>query len=191
MKKLLLITLALLLCFTCFGCATQPTADTPETAPVSEPVRGSLDLSSFAAEDFDGNIQSGEVFGGHKLTMLNIWATFCGPCINEMPDLEKLSQSYGDEFQLIGIPVDVDDLNGNIVPEMRAEADAILELTGVTYLQLLPSRSLNELYLSGVQVFPTTLFFDENGIMLDEEYYGSRSLESWKAIVDGYLEALQ
>lgn len=190
MKKITLIALLILLCCACIGCASEPTAEPPAPVTVEEPVRGTIDLSTFTAEDFDGNIQSGALFSEHKLTMINIWATFCGPCLNEMPDLQALTEQYGDEFQLIGIPVDIVDRNGNVLPEKRTEAETMLELNGVTYPQLLPSRSLNELYLSGVQVIPVTLFFDENGVILDAEYYGSRSLDDWKQIVDGYLEAL-
>lgn len=190
MKKNLLIALCLVACLLVLtACGSKAPTTAPDSA-VSEPTRGTTDFSTFTAEDFDGNIQSGTVFSGHKLTMINIWGTFCGPCINEMPGLQLLSEAYGNEFQIIGIPIDIVDMNGNVLTDVRADADAILELTGVTYLQLLPSRSLNELYLSDVQVFPTTLFVDENGVIIDEAYIGSRSYDDWKQIVDAYLEAL-
>ena len=192
MKRTLLIVLCAILCFTCLtACGEKQTSAEPQEIAVNEPARGTLDFSSFTAEDFDGNIQSGELFKGHKLTMINIWATFCGPCIREMPDLETISQSYGDDFQLIGIPVDIVNWNCSVLPEVRAQAEAVLAETGVTYLQLVPSHSLMDLYLADVQIIPVTLFFDENGVILDSEYYGSRSLEVWQSIIDGYLEALQ
>ena len=192
MKRTLLIVLCAILCFACLiACGSEETAAVPQESAVSEPTRGTLDFSSFTAEDFDGNFQSGNLFKGHKLTMINIWGTFCGPCIKEMPDLETLSQSYGDEFQIIGIPVDIVDFNCSVLPEKRAEADAVLAQTGVTYLQLIPSHDLKDLYLADVQIIPVTLFFDENGVILDSEYYGRRSFDDWKLIIDGYLEALQ
>ena len=44
--------------------------------------------------DIDGNQVSGDIFSGHRLTMLNIWATYCGPCTSEMPDLQSLNGQY-------------------------------------------------------------------------------------------------
>lgn len=47
---------------------------------------------SFETTDLDGNVvRSADVFKGHRLTMVNVWGTFCGPCIGEMPELEKLN----------------------------------------------------------------------------------------------------
>ena len=64
-------------------------------------------LSSFNTTDIDSNQVDESVFKGKKLTMINIWATYCGPCINEMPALGKISREYaGEGFQIIGIPVD-------------------------------------------------------------------------------------
>ena len=88
---LLLLSLSLLLC----GCSEKP----PE-----EPVNpGEPILSAFTATDLDGNNIDQQILSGHKLTMINIWATFCEPCIKEMPDLGELHTTYGEDFQVIGI----------------------------------------------------------------------------------------
>ena len=60
-----------------------------------EPNREGKDFTgntvSFETVDIDGNkVSSADIFSKHKLTMVNIWGTFCGPCIREMPDLEEL-----------------------------------------------------------------------------------------------------
>ena len=72
-------------------------------------------FGTFSAKDLDGNEVTQEIFASNKLTMVNIWATFCGPCINEMPDLGELAAEYADKgVGIVGIPLDVTDEKGNI-----------------------------------------------------------------------------
>ena len=58
--------------------------------------------------------------------MVNIWATFCSPCIREMPELAELNEAYGDNFQVIGIVVDAADENGNLFSKQYTEALSII-----------------------------------------------------------------
>ena len=71
---------------------TNPTTATTTKVTTTRPVKGIL--SNFESWDLYGNTVTNQVFKGKKLTMVNIWATYCSPCINEMPDLEKLHQEY-------------------------------------------------------------------------------------------------
>ena len=65
----------------------------------------------FATTDLDGNpVTAEEIFSENKVTMVNLWGTFCGPCINEMPDLEVLNGRLADKgCAMIGIVCDVID----------------------------------------------------------------------------------
>ena len=152
--------------------------------------RGTLDLSSFVAADIQGGAVSGRIFSSHKLNMVNIWATFCGPCIREMPEIQTLSEKISD-LQVIGIVLDITDRNYNTIPDMKAEALKIIEQTGVKYLQILPSKSLDQLFLSGIQVVPVTLFVDSDGIILGEPWIGSRTGAEWESIIDSILKELK
>ena len=62
----------------------------------------------FETTDLDGNpVRSEELFAGHPVTMINLWATWCGPCINELPELEKINQEPAEQnCQIIGIVTD-------------------------------------------------------------------------------------
>ena len=184
MKKAFCTLLAILLFFSFAACSLRE--ETPETAA---PETGA-GLSSLTAEGLDGGVYTEAIFRGHRLTMLNVWATYCGPCIEEMPDLAALAKAYGDEFRIVGIVKDAADRNFEILPAKKSEAESIVRQTGADYLHLLPSKSLSQLVLKDVQVVPTTFFVDENGTILGEAYYGSRSYAAWKAVVDSYLETL-
>lgn len=182
MKKGLALILSLLLLF-CFlyGCQKEEVS-----MQTGDPI-----LASFSATDMDGNIVDQQVLAGHKLTMINIWATFCGPCIREMPDLAQLSDAYGDDFQIIGIVMDVTDRNMQVLPETKLMAQDIIDSTGADYLHLLPSQSLNKAYLSKVQAVPETIFVDSSGNQVGQSYVGSKSKAQWQSIIESLLEQMQ
>ena len=83
-------------------------AGNEESAKAPEKVEASPVFGNFNSVDVDGNKVSSEILKGKKVTMVNIWGTFCTPCIKEMPDLEKLNKEYADKgFQVVGIVCDV------------------------------------------------------------------------------------
>lgn len=170
------VVLLLLIC----GCSGETSSEE----------KGENVFGSFATMDMVGNPIDEQVFGGHKLTMVNIWATFCNPCIEEMPDLAGLQAEYGDDFQIIGIVVDAADKNGNILSDKKTEAASIIETTDANYLHLLPSLSLNKAYLNEVQSVPVTIFVDEDGNQIGATHYGAKNKVQWKKIIDTLLESL-
>ena len=201
MKKILAILLAAFVLLSCFAACGNDKPDNNPSSSITEDGRlkapeenlKGVEAGSFAkfkAVDFEGNEYDESIFKGKKLTMINIWATFCRPCINEMPDLEFLSKAYAEEdFQLIGIACDVTyNDEGYYDKALLNKANEITgEITNVTYLNLLPSASLNHIKLENVYSVPETIFVDENGNIVDRSYIGSRSYEDWKAIVDSIL----
>ena len=91
-----------------------------------------------------------------KPLIVNFWATWCGPCKEEMPDFQKLASSdLGKQVQIVGIGIDN-------AANMQAFADKL----GITY-KLLDGgpTSLDLLKMLGNQVggLPFTLVFDANG----------------------------
>ena len=51
-------------------------------------------FESFTAQDLDGNQVDETIFEDAELTMINVWGTFCTPCLEEMPDLAELNREY-------------------------------------------------------------------------------------------------
>jgi len=166
---------------------TQPSAATPAETTAAAPKTDGL-LSKFTATDLDGNPIDQSVFAGHKVTMLNIWATFCGPCLNEMPELGELSAEYADKgVQIIGLAEDTLTSKGEIDKDQVELAKELVKSTKANYLHILPSQDLTEKILFKVQAVPTTYFFDENGERIGEIMVGSKSKADWAAVLDGLL----
>lgn len=179
--------------------STSPSAPSQEASEKS----GSQEESSvaevtpvfggtFTSEDLEGNAVDQTIFEGHDLTMVNIWATFCGPCLDEMPDLGELNTQYADQnFQIVGIVVDVLNQDLTYNEEQVALAKEVVEKTGASYTHLLPSTDLlmNKLiYVTGV---PETVFVDSEGNQVGESYLGARSKEEWSEIIEELLAEVQ
>ena len=193
MKKTLALIFAILVIVTCFAACDNTQNDSNAIRIPEESLDGVEyhSFSKFTAIDLNGKKVTENIFKGKKVTMINIWATFCRPCISEMPALNTLHQEYADkDFQVIGMVCDVSYLNDGYEPTLYQRTLDIVAATEVTYRNLLPSKSLDFIKLSEVYSVPETIFVDENGNIIGESYVGSRSYEGWKAIVDSVLNSV-
>ena len=146
----------------------------------------------FNATDIYGNEVNESVFAENKLTMVNIWATFCGPCINEMPYLAEIADDYADEgLAVIGVVADVSDEKGNVSDYLLSNAVYIVDITGADYLHIVPSAEMFSAKLDRTNTFPETIFIDSEGNQVGESYIGARSEEQWIEIIDSILSQEQ
>ena len=144
---------------------------------------------SFNSVDLNGNVVTDAVFEKNKITMLNIWGTFCPPCIREMPDLAKLNEAYKSKgVEVIGIPIDIIDQFGNISPNERAAADKIINATGAHYVHLVPNYGMFSTFLRNIQAVPATIFVDSKGNQIGQMYLGARNQQDWQKIIDKLLK---
>ena len=175
MKKAVALLLIFLNLFS-FAAAESPTKPVPI-------------LKTFSAQDIDLNPVDESVLKGHALTMINIWGTFCNPCISEMPGLGEMHTELKERgFQIIGLLTDAQDESLSPVPAQLDFAKEIIAETKADYLHILPSPEMYYMFLSQVTAVPCTFFVDENGNMTGDVYYGSRSKETWLEIVEPLLE---
>lgn len=138
---------------------------------------------SFSTVDLNGNPVTDEIFAGKDLTVVNVWGTFCGPCINEMDELAAWSQSMPENVQLIGL---VSDLYSATDTETLETALAICEATGASvYPSLVSCQDFYPL-LSTVVGVPTTFFVDGNGQLVGEPIVGA-NVPGCMAFVEAYL----
>ena len=123
---------------------------------------------AFTAELLTGGTVDNSVFADKDLTIINIWGTFCMPCVSEMPELEAWSKELPENVQLIGLVCDV-----TAESEEDVEvAKMICESTGVTYPNWLCCEDFEEM-LAGMPFVPTTIFVDRNGAIVGEPICGA------------------
>ena len=148
-------------------------------------------LSDFSAQDLEGNDFDQTMLQDHTLTMVNVWATFCTPCINEMPDLGTLAQEYQDQgVQIVGLVSDVLTMDGSLDQDQMELAREIVASTSADYTHLVPSEDLYFL-LGQISSVPTTFFVDENGAQVGGTYVGSKDKEQWQEIIDQLLTEVE
>lgn len=138
----------------------------------------------FTTTDLYGNTVTQEIFAQSDLTVVNVWATYCGPCINEMPYLGELAEEYdSSKVQIVGIPTDVYN------QEYLDYALSLINETGADYTHLLMSEELYNWGLTEIQYVPTTFFVNSEGEIIDT-VVGSMSKEDWKVLIDEKLASL-
>ena len=98
-----------------------------------------------------------------KLILLDFWATWCGPCIEEIPRLNKFIATYGNKITLVSVCSDAITKTADIT-----SAQHIAKEKGITYIALydLPDRSLTERLNVGKLGWPRKFLIDESGHLI-------------------------
>lgn len=150
------------------------------------------ELGDFTAQSLQGQWYHGDLFAQADLTMVNVWATFCGYCIDEMPALEEINQEMqqnGTSFQIVGICMDITP-NGTVDEAQLEKALAIEEATGVTYVSLIPDEAMLQGPVGTIQNLPTTFFVDRQGNIVSQAYAGANDKAGWQEVISAQLDAL-
>ena len=174
------------------GCGKTADPEKEESSFVQEAAdtssSGNGELSEgivFEGRDMEGNVVSSSILSESKLTMVNVWATYCNPCLREMPGLGELAGEYdSDTFQIIGIISDVQEGADEKILEYASD---LIEQTGADYTHLLLNESIYYALLTDVTAVPTTFFIDENGVILDT-VVGSMEKSAWEERINALLE---
>lgn len=146
-------------------------------------------LTSFQTMDINGEKKSQDIFTGYKLTMVNVWGTFCDPCINELPFLGELQKEYEPKgVNIVGIVVDAQDKDLQPVDDQLQLARDIASKTGADYTHLLMSKGIIDSVLSQFDSIPVSFFVDSGGNIVSEFYVGSRTKKEWVNIIEEQME---
>ena len=162
----------------------EETAEQEEAAG-QKGVDSAAAVISFETTDLDGNVvKSADLFKEHRLTMVNIWGTFCGPCIDEMPELEKLNYRLKQkDCAIVGIVCDVESPEDS---ETIGAAKSLIDEIGVKYTNLIPWEDSFDLFPA--EYVPTSYFVDEKGQIVGEAAVGARSADNYEELIDELLK---
>lgn len=141
MKKLLCALLALILMLCAFAFAEE--TDAAEETPVPAP---DFPLTTWEGEE----IHFSDLLG--KPLLLNIWATWCPPCRNELPFFQQAFEKYGEEITFVFLSVDDD----------KADAEEFMTENGYTFPVYMDVPS-NSLMAYGIGSIPVTVLVDPEG----------------------------
>lgn len=135
-------------------------------------------LKDFTVKTIDGTeFTLSESLKTHKLVVLNLWATWCGPCRAEFPHLEKAWEKYKDKVDVIALSVEVSD-----------SKNALTAFAKDYGLKFRIGRDTDDIFSTiGGKYIPTTLVIGQGRKILAVEV-GSKS--SVKAFTDWFDQLL-
>ena len=139
-------------------------------------------MPAFTAKDLDGNTVTESIFSDKDLTVVNIWGTFCGPCIREMPELGAWAKDMPDNVQLIGLVIDI---AGDEDTEHHDLAVSIMQNADADFIQLVANQDFADI-LKDVYGVPTTMFVDKEGNIVGDPIIGA-NVDGYKEFVEEYL----
>lgn len=112
-----------------------------------------------------------------KLSFVNFWASWCGPCELEAPDLKELHSKYGDSIQMYGVNATKYDKERNareFVDEYEFAFPILMDRNGDVTKQY------------KVDTFPTTFLIDGDGV-IRERINGVITLAEWERLIEKWM----
>lgn len=162
------------------ACVEQPndppsgTSDVATTA--ADAPHAPAFMPSFELRDLQGRRVSSSRFKG-KVLMVDFWASWCAPCVKEMPHFQALYEKYQKKgLEIIGITLDVE----------PADVRKVMDETGARYTILFADEEGRIQEAFGVEGIPTTFLIDRKG-RIREKIVGFAYQEEFEEILEGLL----
>ncbi|MBQ2953710.1 MAG: redoxin domain-containing protein [Clostridia bacterium] len=166
-KSLLALVLALVMMGSCIAFAEEATGYT---------LGGPID--DFTVTTWDGQtVTLSQVLAEKEMVLINIWATWCGPCRNEFPFMEEAYKQYSDKVEVIALscePTDTDDVLAEFVQSMGMTFKVAQDTVGMA----------DKLYVSAI---PTTIVVDRFGNICFWEEGSLPDVGSFTRLFDAFV----
>ena len=127
--------------------------------------------------DFKGETAKGspialsDYVGKGKWVLLDFWASWCGPCKEEIPNIIAVYNKYGGkDFTVIGVPIS----------DERSDTDAALKALGIKYDQIFVGEDTTPATAYGISTIPHLILFAPDGTIAQRNLRGARIEEAVK-----------
>ena len=177
MRNLVLVVVVALVCASVYlvsSNSSRPPSEWVNSVAVGDPA------PDFQLEDTKGNKVSLSELRG-KIVLVNFWATWCPPCIEEMPSMERLNEVFaGDDFVMLAI--NTEESGRNIVP-------AFLEKTPYSFSILYDDKGVVQKRY-GVFKFPESFIIRKDGTVADKiigplDWSNLKTITYFKGLIKG------
>lgn len=139
----------------------------------------------FSGKDLDGNIVTQDIFNDYDLIIINKWGTFCNPCVQEMPDIQKIQDKFNDKkVKVIGV-ISINEKKDD-EKSLIDDAKKITDVKKINYLNILPDKTLNK-QLNKFTFVPVTIFVKPNGKVLDTYIVGNNNYDYFEKLTEAIL----
>lgn len=199
-KKLLAIIVATAFLFVLVSCTSEPSqneeedknenSDTEWINEISMPSESgsSRGLENISTLDLYGNPVDSEIFKDYEITIVDVWGTYCSPCIKAMPVLTSLHEKYEDKgVNVIGIVIDIQNKDLSPKAEGLVTAMDITQRTGADFTHILASKNIISSVVRNISAIPASFIVDSEGNVITKILYGGHSLEQWEELINEYI----
>ncbi len=184
MKKRLLtgILVLAMTAVTFTGCgATDKNDSVAEESVQEEELKN---VGPFTTQDIYGNEVTEAIFADYDLTMVNVFATWCGPCVNEMPELAQLQKDMADQnVNIVAVVLDAG-VGDKIDEDAVAAAKELADACGVEFPYLIADETYMNGRLEGINAVPESFFVDSEGNIVSNPYVGAKNYEGWEKVIE-------
>jgi thiol-disulfide isomerase/thioredoxin len=161
-----------LLLFALWGCTNVP-------APTAAPTEAPFYAPDFRLNSLDGTVYQLSDLRG-RWVVINFWATWCAPCVEEMPVLQQVADRYGENLLVLGINM----------RETAAEISTFVDALGLQFPILMTPDDATLIAYSVVGL-PQTVIVNPAGIIVDRRFgplETERFTEQINTVINGYQE---
>ena len=163
--------------------AAETEAETEtETKSAAETETMVFPFGNFKTKDMNGEEVTNEIFSGYDLTMVNVWTTWCGYCVQEMPDLAEMYLELDDNVNFITVCMDAN--------QSRDAAVQILKDSNAEFLTVAGYEDMMETFCSIVEYLPSTVYVDRDGNICGSYIQGMASIDVYKSELENRLEEI-
>ncbi len=136
-------------------------------------------LGEFSSVTITGEQITQDIFADYDLTMVNIWASWCGPCVNEMGELAELYLQLPENVNLITMCEDAE-TQGELVEQ-------ILTTNKAEFHTIVVNDAMRRSIINRCSGFPTTVYIDKEGYIVGQAMVGAPSQD----VIETYMNQIE
>lgn len=178
MKKFFMALIAVTIFLS--GCGSNSADFNEDVTDVAQASPVAKNIPNFSAKTIYGETVTNEIFAAKKISVVNIWGTFCPPCIAEMPELGEMSRSLPDDAQIIGLICDASENSAQV-----KKAQEITQKADANFVNIVPDAALLK-FMDNVEAVPTTIFVNSKGEVVGKAIIGA-DVHGYKAELERLL----
>jgi len=128
-------------------------------------IAAGVSFEVFSTTALTGEAVTQDIFAESKVTMVNIWATWCSPCLDELPDIQDMMDELPEGANVISVCLDA-----NTDMELALE---IADTYGLEFKVLIPDENIENNVLRYTEAVPATYFVDSSGKIIGQPIVGA------------------